>query len=179
MSTKPILITDFDGIWTAPYSLINEGGRTHKVVSVNDTLAISILGPHLFSEVLVLTSGGTGAGMKITSTRITEINKEFGLNITIAKCKSVDKAEYVKALHKEFVYFGDDITDIPVFIDRNCVYGAVPASAPSLLKSSIPSDVYVSPISGDSSFITDALTNYAYHVGIDPVDLVLKACKSY
>lgn len=179
MSPKPILITDFDGIWTASYSLINEGGRTHKVVSVNDTLAISILGPHLFSEVLVLTSGGTGTGMKITSNRIKEINEEFGLNITIAKCKSVNKAQYIEALHKEFVYFGDDITDIPVFNIRTCVYGAVPASAPSLLTTSIPSNVYVSDKSGDQSFLTDALTRYAYHVGIDPVDLILKACKSY
>lgn len=159
----PILITDFDGILSSPWSLHTKKGRALKAMSVNDSIVIKHLLGYLFSKVVILTSGGTGYGFEITRTRVKEI---FGSlpNVYLVKCDSIHKAGMIETFfdqEESLVYLGDDITDISVFQIENIGWGAIPSSAPRLLADNVPSYVFKSKKDGSSSFFTDAIYEYS------------------
>lgn len=172
------IYSDFDGIWTGPWHLINSEGKLAKPVSVNDSLCFKLLAQagHI-TELHFVTSGGDSTGFSTTVARAKYLKELVNIPVVLTKVPSLEKASYIRkdSNGKAFCYLGDDISDIAVFELENCFFGAIPSSAPKVLKNNVPSKVYKSDVDGNNSFVTDALTAlFGEHMVIDAIERYTK-----
>ena len=107
-NTIKMVITDFDGVVTDNFVIINEDFSTSRKLNFQDIMAFAILKRNNYKIGVI--SGEANSAIKYLAEKfeIDEVHQKIRIKIDILK-NIINKYNLTK---EEFIYIGDDINDI-------------------------------------------------------------------